>query len=399
MAHDEPGAITLARAQGRRERGARQVQARGDALRPVHGGGGRPLLSRHRRASRAGPAADSPGSGSAAAAATSSCSAPRDCGACTWSRCRRAARSTSSSTSTRRTCSSSEGRGSTEVWQTAKPRSRRSSGSAARCSRSRSSQPPLRQRHVVAGAAAVRHHRAQRDEPLSTTAISSSTAHTSSRTATRAPTTTSSPTTISCPIRSAGSRCGARTSSPTSSTASCRSTTAARPATGASSPTWAGNRFYLWIGQHETGRYSKAHKHESAAVLICLKGKGYTYTWPAALGMKPWEGKFADKVMRQDYEPIGLVSAAPMSGEWFHQHFGISRIRCACHRLARAQQPALAARRPAGRAADGLRRDRPQEGRHARSPTATRTRTCARSSRRRCKEGVESRMEEKLYTG
>jgi quercetin dioxygenase-like cupin family protein len=90
-------------------------------------------------------------------------------------------------------------------------------------------------------------------------------------------------------------------------------------------PNMGGNRFYLWIGQHETGRYSKAHKHESAAVLVCLKGKGYTYTWPAALGMKPWEGGFSDKVLRQDYEPIGLVSAAPMSGEWFHQHFGVSK--------------------------------------------------------------------------
>jgi hypothetical protein len=29
--------------------------------------------------------------------------------------------------------------------------------------------------------------------------------------------------------------------------------------------------------------------------------------------------------MRQDYEPVGLVSAAPMSGDWFHQHFGISK--------------------------------------------------------------------------
>lgn len=90
-------------------------------------------------------------------------------------------------------------------------------------------------------------------------------------------------------------------------------------------PNMGGNRFYLWVGQHETGRYSKAHKHESAAVLVCLKGKGYTYTWPAALGQKPWEQGFADKVMRQDYEPIGLVSAAPMSGEWFHQHFGVSK--------------------------------------------------------------------------
>ncbi len=26
-----------------------------------------------------------------------------------------------------------------------------------------------------------------------------------------------------------------------------------------------------------------------------------------------------------DYEPIGMVSAAPMSGDWFHQHFGVGR--------------------------------------------------------------------------
>ena len=45
-------------------------------------------------------------------------------------------------------------------------------------------------------------------------------------------------------------------------------------------PFMTGNTFYLWIGQHENGRYSKAHAHTSAAVLICLKGKGYTYTWP-----------------------------------------------------------------------------------------------------------------------
>src|SRR5712692_7622676 len=90
-------------------------------------------------------------------------------------------------------------------------------------------------------------------------------------------------------------------------------------------PFMAGNRFYLWIGQHETGRYCKAHKHASAAVLICIKGKGYTYTWPEALGTTPWRDGKADKVLRQDYEPVGLVSAAPMSGDWFHQHFGIGK--------------------------------------------------------------------------
>ena len=90
-------------------------------------------------------------------------------------------------------------------------------------------------------------------------------------------------------------------------------------------PHMTGNHFYLWIGQHETGRYSKAHAHGSAAVLICLKGKGYTYTWPSTLGTQPWENGRADQVRRQDYEPVGMVSAAPMSGNWFHAHFGASK--------------------------------------------------------------------------
>jgi mannose-6-phosphate isomerase-like protein (cupin superfamily) len=90
-------------------------------------------------------------------------------------------------------------------------------------------------------------------------------------------------------------------------------------------PHMAGNRFYMWIGQHETGRYSKAHRHGSAAVLICVKGKGYTYTWPSEIGTQPWSNGKADQVFRVDYEPVGMVSAAPMSGDWFHQHFGISK--------------------------------------------------------------------------
>ena len=85
------------------------------------------------------------------------------------------------------------------------------------------------------------------------------------------------------------------------------------------------NVFYQWIGQHESGRYSKAHAHESAAVLICIKGKGYTYAWPREVGPRPWETRQAERVVRQDYEPVGMVSAAPMGGQWFHQHFGISR--------------------------------------------------------------------------
>src|SRR6202795_1644415 len=193
--------------------------------------------------------------------------------------------------------------------------------------------------------------------------ISSSIARTRSAKDFPAPRISSSRTTMSSPIRSAGWPCGAPISSPTSSIAICRSITAARPATGGSSRRWpktasicgsastrtaafprgttpppppgsgyrgvepamAKNRFYLWIGQHETGRYSKAHKHASAAVLVCVKGKGYTYTWPEALGTTPWKDGRADKILRQDYEPGGMVSAAPMSGDWFHQHFGVGK--------------------------------------------------------------------------
>jgi quercetin dioxygenase-like cupin family protein len=87
-------------------------------------------------------------------------------------------------------------------------------------------------------------------------------------------------------------------------------------------PHMTGNRFYLWVGQHENGRYSKAHKHSSSAVLICVKGRGYTFTWPDQLGPTPWSSGKGDKVLRQDYEEGGMVSAAPMSGDWYHQHFG-----------------------------------------------------------------------------
>ena len=63
----------------------------------------------------------------------------------------------------------------------------------------------------------------------------------------------------------------------------------------------------------------------SAAVLICLSGKGYTYTWPAKLGTRPWEKGTTEEIRRQDYEPVGMVSAAPMSGNWYHAHFGASK--------------------------------------------------------------------------
>src|SRR5439155_1490154 len=85
------------------------------------------------------------------------------------------------------------------------------------------------------------------------------------------------------------------------------------------------NCFYFWIGQHENGRYSKGHAHTSAAVLICVKGRGYTYTWPERLGVTPWKDGHMDEVKRVDYEPVGMVSAAPGGARWYHQHFSVSK--------------------------------------------------------------------------
>jgi hypothetical protein len=89
-------------------------------------------------------------------------------------------------------------------------------------------------------------------------------------------------------------------------------------------PHMAGANFYMKIAQYKTGQYSKAHKHSSGAILVCIKGGGYSYTWPDTLGMRPWDAGLGDKVKKQTYEPVGMISAAPMRGDWFHQHFGTS---------------------------------------------------------------------------
>ena len=164
-------------------------------------------------------------------------------------------------------------------------------------------------------------------------------------------------------------------------------------------PYMAGNRFYVWIGQHESGRYSKAHKHASAAVLVCLKGKGYTYTWPAdKLGPRPWEAGCPDQVLRQDYEPVGLVSAAPMSGDWFHQHFGIGSDPL---RISAWHGPNNQRARKPGRPGEQLRDygaiDLDKGGSaipyHQEDPAIRREFEVALG-----REGVKSRMEDRFYT-
>ena len=41
--------------------------------------------------------------------------------------------------------------------------------------------------------------------------------------------------------------------------------------------------------------------------------------------MTPWKDGNADEVKRVDYEPVGMVSAAPGGARWYHQHFGASK--------------------------------------------------------------------------
>jgi mannose-6-phosphate isomerase-like protein (cupin superfamily) len=80
-----------------------------------------------------------------------------------------------------------------------------------------------------------------------------------------------------------------------------------------------------FVAQYPSGRYSKAHFHQSGAVLVCLRGEGYTFNWPTRLGPTPWADGLGDQVNRIDYVPGGLVAAAPGGGDWFHQHFGSGR--------------------------------------------------------------------------
>jgi quercetin dioxygenase-like cupin family protein len=80
-----------------------------------------------------------------------------------------------------------------------------------------------------------------------------------------------------------------------------------------------------FVMEYPVGRYSKAHYHQSGAVIVCLKGSGYTFNWPIEAGPRPWQNGKADQVQVQEYVAGGLVAAAPGGGSWFHQHFNVSK--------------------------------------------------------------------------
>ncbi len=92
-------------------------------------------------------------------------------------------------------------------------------------------------------------------------------------------------------------------------------------------PDQVGNRMIQgWVAEYPSGRYAKAHYHASGAVLVGLKGNGYSITWPREEGgVTPWKDGKGDLVKFQEYGPGGLISAAPGPANWFHQHFAVSK--------------------------------------------------------------------------
>ena len=154
---------------------------------------------------------------------------------------------------------------------------------------------------------------------------SSSTVRTPSPSASPAPRISSSRTTTSSPIRSAGSPCGARISFPTSSTPSCRSTTAARPATAASSRRWPTTASMSGSASTRPAAIPRRTSTRRPPCSSASRARATPTRGRRRSARTPWKDGKADKVLRQDYEPVGLVSAAPMAGDWFHQHFGVGK--------------------------------------------------------------------------
>ena len=74
--------------------------------------------------------------------------------------------------------------------------------------------------------------------------------------------------------------------------------------------TMLGSRLPTGIQKYPSGRYANAHAHMAARVLVSLKGKGYTLSWPKELGMRPWEAGQGHLVKRQDYVAGGIDSSS-----------------------------------------------------------------------------------------
>jgi hypothetical protein len=87
-------------------------------------------------------------------------------------------------------------------------------------------------------------------------------------------------------------------------------------------PSMAGGKFQMFVGEHQSGRYSMAHHPPGpgSVVLICIRGKGYTMAWPRTAGIQPWESGNGEMVEKQEYVAGGMVVNNPGGTGWFHMH-------------------------------------------------------------------------------
>ena len=92
-------------------------------------------------------------------------------------------------------------------------------------------------------------------------------------------------------------------------------------------PWMARGQFNMFVGEHQSGRYSMAHHPPGpgSVVLICIRGKGYTVAWPRTATTRPWESGNGEMVERVDYGPGGMVVNNPGGTGWFHMHHSVGK--------------------------------------------------------------------------
>ena len=78
------------------------------------------------------------------------------------------------------------------------------------------------------------------------------------------------------------------------------------------------NSFAGHLTEWPVGKYHKAHHHQGGAILMIARSEGYSLMWPQELGVRPYENRFDDQIVRFDW---GLYSVFSPPTKWFHQHF------------------------------------------------------------------------------
>jgi quercetin dioxygenase-like cupin family protein len=84
----------------------------------------------------------------------------------------------------------------------------------------------------------------------------------------------------------------------------------------------ANNSLAGYLAGWPMGSCYDGHELGGAAVLVNLRSEGYSLVWPNALGPKPYESGYGDRVIRVDWVP-GSVFSAPAN--YFHRHFNTGR--------------------------------------------------------------------------